>query len=193
MEQDKNTGKRKADMREVRRIANDICKILSSQGFNIVRYDPPFSSYIKVDGGLCHSIRISGHTSSKEHLSYRYNVLVCGLEKDCYKVDKRGYISYFARKESVGKIIDLIKKNREETIDKYGKENYYSYVLRNLEDNKNNEKGFWSKAKSLKSTNKNKFEYYDGIDTRSLTKKVRKLIKQREERRIYNSRSYSNK
>lgn len=185
MEQDKNTGKRREEMKEVRKVANDICKILSSQGFNIVRYDPPFSSYIKVDGGLCHSIRVSGHRSSKEHLSYRYNVLVCGLDKDCYSIDKRGYISYFARKESVNKIIDLIKKNREDAIYKYGEENYYSYVLRNLEDNKNNDKGFWSKAKSLKSTNKKKFEYYDGISTSNIAKKVKRLKKLREERSKY--------
>lgn len=184
MEQDKNAGKRRENMREVRRIADEVCKILNTQGFDIVRYDPPFSSYIKVDGGLCHSIRISGHKSSKDHLSYRYNILVNGLDKDCYSIDKRGYISYYARKESVHKIIELIKNNREGAIYKYGKENYYSYVLRNLEDNKNNEKGFWSKGRSLKNTNKKKFEYYEGVDTKNIAKKVKRLMKEREEKSV---------
>ena len=61
----------------IKKIADDISRSLLEEGFDILRYDSYSSNsvYLKIDFGVCHTIRISDHPG-KKHLHYRYNVLL---------------------------------------------------------------------------------------------------------------------
>ena len=168
--------KKKSDTRRVREIADSLCKRLNSLGYHILRYDAPYSTYLKIDAGVCHSIRISNHKSKKQHLSYRYNIMISGiLDGDYVAKDNKGCTKYYAREESVKKIISLIESNRFNYINRYGKFNYYSLVLNNLKDNKDNKNGFWFKAKTVFSINSKAIEYKDEVYIKRIARLVRKL------------------
>ena len=74
--------------RRLNDIANDIIKTLKSIGFVIQRYDAysTNSIYLKLDYGVCNSIRISDHTG-KKYLKYRYNVILFPQLTDCLGLD----------------------------------------------------------------------------------------------------------
>lgn len=173
------------EMKEVREAADYICKKLNGQGFHILRYDPPYSSYIKIDGGLCNTIRVSAHGSSKEHLSYRYNVLV-GLDENYSEVCDKGYTKHFitSDKKELDSLINSINNKRTNSIKKYGELNYLSYVLNALKDNKDNTSGFWSKAKTLRNTNNKKYDYSEGIVLTKKLKNAKNQIQARKDRKV---------
>ena len=60
---------------ELNDIAEMLCRNLISEGFIIQRYDAYSSNsiYLKLDYGVCNSIRISDHPG-KKYLKYRYNI-----------------------------------------------------------------------------------------------------------------------
>lgn len=168
--------KKKSDTKQVREIADLLCKKLHGSGYHILRYDAPHSTYLKIDGGLCHSIRISNHKSNKTNLSYRYNIMISGiLDNDYVTKNSQGYTKYYARAESIKKIVSLIESNRLAYIKKYGKSNYYSFILKALKDNKDNKNGFWFKAKTVFSINSNSIEYKDEVYIKRIARLVRKL------------------
>ena len=53
----------------IKKIADDISRSLLEEGFDILRYDSYSSNsvYLKIDCGVCHTIRISDHPG-KKHL-----------------------------------------------------------------------------------------------------------------------------
>lgn len=169
----------KSDTKQVREIANYICNRLNCLGYHILRYDAPHSTYLKIDGGVCHSIRISNHKSNKTHLSYRYNIMIDGiLDNDYVTKDNKGYIKYYARAESVNKIISLIENNRRSCIRRHGKLEYYCYILKILKMNRNKQQGFWFKSKTVFSTNNTKIEYKNEIYIDRITRIVLRLYSQ---------------
>ena len=61
--------------RTLQEIADSICRRLKKKGFSILHYDAMStdSIYLKLDYGVCNSIRIGGHRG-KSKLKYRYNI-----------------------------------------------------------------------------------------------------------------------
>lgn len=172
----KKKKNRNSDTKKVRRIADYLSENLNNLGYHILRYDAPYSTYLKIDGGLCHSIRISNHKSKKTNLYYRYNIMITGvLDNDYVSRNSDGLIKYYAREESTSKIIMLIETNRRNRIKKYGRMNYYSYVLEHLENNENNKYGFWAKAKTAYLSNNNTIEYKNYICTKKVVHLINRL------------------
>lgn len=133
------------DMQPLSDLADMIVSRLKYAGITILRYDAysTNSIYLKLDYGVCNSIRISDH-KGKVYLKYRYN-LIRGMEKSYGVVDK--YPRYFYAEEDVLFMIDKIVFDRNTKVQKYG----YTWYARFMEENKSKHskdtKGFWSKAR----------------------------------------------
>lgn len=114
---------------------------LSQEGFILQYYEAYSTSscYIKLDYGVSNSIRIADH-KGKDKYPYRFNLMI-GLEKS-YTDDGRYYYST----NDYRKLIQDVKKFKEEQLDRYGF-NYYEYMKKNKEESKNKQ-GFWAKAKN---------------------------------------------
>lgn len=133
-------------VRELTNLADYIIERLKLQGIVIQRYDAlsTNSIYLKLDYGVCNSIRISDH-KGKKHLSYRYNILTC-----CPHViktyDENNYIRYYFPTNEADLLITKILFDRTMKLDKYGLTRYRSYMFLNgYEGSK--KRGFWQEAK----------------------------------------------
>lgn len=131
--------------KEITELADKIVAKLKATGFVIQRYDSRTTNsvYLKLDYGVCNSIRISDH-KGKEHLQYRYNLLatITHVKKD--KTSQGWDRWYFSFKE-VDVLIDLIKRDRKKKLKQYGDRRYHQFMEDNKEKN-NNSKGFWSQC-----------------------------------------------
>lgn len=123
--------------------ANKIEEMLRSKGFVIQRYNAysTQSIYMKLDYGVCNTIRISDHPG-KQHLQYRYN-LIFGGENNIIE-DK--YIRYYFNENSVKDLLMQILFDKEAKLQKYGKEKYRSFMVKNMTEHQD-DKGFWRDAK----------------------------------------------
>lgn len=83
---------------------------LKVQGIVIHRYNAysTNSIYLKLDYGVCNSIRISDH-SGKQHLSYRYNI---GTDLTRDTRVNNGYIQHYYAMYEVDLMIDKIIDDR---------------------------------------------------------------------------------
>lgn len=133
-------------MRQVETIndaADMIVNQLKQMGFIIQRYDSysTQSVYLKLDYGVCNSIRISDH-KGKKHLKYRYN-LITTHSNSAVTVDtfERRYYCM----ADIQHMIADISNAKEEKISKYGESLYRQYMKRNKEE-KGNKTGFWRQA-----------------------------------------------
>ncbi len=61
-------------------VAKILIKRLKESGIHILYYRSMSSDshYLKLDGGVAHSVRISDHHSLKKHLIYKYNLITVG-------------------------------------------------------------------------------------------------------------------
>lgn len=127
-------------------IADYIVDSLLTYGFTIQRYNAYKTSsvYLKLDFGVCNSIRISDH-DGKEHLCYRYNLII-GCSND---IIEEKYIRYYYNESSVNDLLNLVLLDRREKIKKYGIANYKMYMNKNKNEHRNDEKGFWAYAKLI--------------------------------------------
>lgn len=127
-------------------IADYIVDSLLTNGFTIQRYNAYKTSsvYIKLDFGVCNSIRISDH-NGKEHLCYRYNLIIGGNDD----IIEEKYIRYYYNEKSVNALLNLILFDRNEKIKKYGLVNYKRYMDKNRIEHKDDEKGFWAHAQII--------------------------------------------
>lgn len=127
-------------------IADYIVDSLLNNGFTIQRYNAYKTSsvYLKLDFGVCNSIRISDH-NGKEHLCYRYNLII-GCNND---IVEEKYIRYYYNETSVNALLNLILFDKHEKIKKYGLENYQRFMDKNKTEHKSDEKGFWAYAKLI--------------------------------------------
>ena len=130
---------------ELMNIADDIIQTLKSKGFTIHRYDAYSSNsiYLKLDYGVCNSIRISDH-KGKRYLKYRYNVILNGstqLLNDTYP-------RYYYNQNSIKGMINRIILDRNQKIEKYGQVAYNNFMKQNNEQSAN-KKGFWAQAKLI--------------------------------------------
>ena len=78
--------------KQIKDIADKLVSALGRKGFIIQRYDAfkTDSVYLKLDYGVCNSIRISDHPG-KQNLQYRYNVIIGGE----LNITEDVYIRYF--------------------------------------------------------------------------------------------------
>lgn len=129
---------------QLKAIADKIENILIAKGFVIQRYDATTGSvYLKLDFGVSNSIRISNH-DGKKHLQYRYNVIIGGKDN----IIEEKYIRYFFNENSIEALIMQILIDRKLKVQKYGKENYRQFMVKNM-NNKSNDKGFWTDARII--------------------------------------------
>lgn len=126
-------------------IADIIIATLKKNGFSIHRYDAysTNSIYLKLDYGVCNSIRISDHTG-KQHLKYRYNVIING--KNEFVQDK--YPRYYYNQNSLNEMLSKIILDRNQKVLKYGQISYNNYMRQNNQQSKD-KKGFWAQAKLI--------------------------------------------
>ena len=108
-------------------IANILVQRLITEGFVVHRYNSHSTSsiYIKIDYGLSCGIRIADHPGKKKY-SYRFNVI-----KD-YVGDKviikDGLICRFFDFTELEKVIQAVKQEKQDKINKYGLQNYEIYM-----------------------------------------------------------------
>ena len=133
--------------KELMKLADTIIKRLKAEGYYLLRYDAysTDSIYLKLDFGVCNSIRIANHPG-KEHLSYRYNI---GGYIDRYRCQTGQYQMEFYPISDLVQMLDSIRKNRADKLYRYGREGYERLMLKNSAENAQNTKGFWAKAKTV--------------------------------------------
>ena len=108
-------------------IANILVQKLIAEGFIVHRYNSHTTSsiYIKLDYGLSCGIRIADHPGKKKY-SCRFNVI-----KD-YVGDKviikDGLICRFFDFTELEKVIQAVKQEKQDKINKYGLQNYEIYM-----------------------------------------------------------------
>ena len=98
------------------------------------------SRYIKLDFGVCKSIRIADHKGIDKY-KYTFNLMI-GLDKS-YVEDGR----YYYCVADLDKMIDDIIKYREDLQDRFGFD-YFQYMVDYKNQFLRKRKGFWEKAKS---------------------------------------------
>lgn len=134
-----------------KQVAEWLIQKLKKEGFIIQRYDAikTKSIYLKLDYGMANSIRISDHKGYR-YLSYRYNVECwreCGKRQGR---DKHGWdrFYYSSCKNDIKQLLQDIKKNKEQRIERYGEEKYKELMQKNIERGKlTRDHTFWHKAK----------------------------------------------
>lgn len=169
--------KLKSDRDNIRKLSDDLCKIFHNKGFHVLRYDAPHSTYLKLDGGICNSIRISNHKSGKEHLSYKYNIMIDCLDNDYVSKDNKGYLRYYARASSIYKIVDMIVAHREGCLSKYGELNYYKFIFQKLQDGKIHSTLFWTKARTVKCIVYDYIKYENEVWIKPINTRIKNLNK----------------
>lgn len=129
-------------MADLKDIADAVVNRLKTEGFIIQRYDAysTNSVYLKLDFGVCNSIRISDHRG-KKHLAYRYN-LIKGCPSAYSMKTQQGWERHFFPAGKVDKLIAQILSDRENKLLLYGPERYRSLMEANQIKHQNDE-GFW--------------------------------------------------
>lgn len=119
---------------------------LKAQGIVIHRYNAysTNSIYLKLDYGVCNSIRISDH-SGKQHLSYRYNI---GTDLIRDTRVNNGYMQHYYPMDEADLMLDKIIEDRQSKITKYGIEKYREYMETNKHASQN-KKGFWQGCRQI--------------------------------------------
>lgn len=132
----------------IREKADAIVSILKDKGFVIQRYDAysTDSVYLKLDYGVCNSIRISDH-EGKKHLCYRYNMII-GCEDN---IVEEKYIRYYFNENNIVGLINQILFDRQVKLQKYGKQAYRNFMKKNMLEHRN-DNGFWKDAKFVQDS-----------------------------------------
>lgn len=129
------------------KIADDLVVLLKEQDFHILRYDASKTSsiYLKLDYGVCNSVRISDHPG-KSHLKYKYNVIYDGI----LNIDEDdGYIRYYYNQAHLTSLVAQAVLNRMEMVQKYGNANYEIFMQKNKEEHKNDKQGFYAYCREV--------------------------------------------
>lgn len=134
---------------QIQEIAKKIIKVLKDKGFVIHRYDSYSSDsvYLKLDFGVCNTIRISDH-EGKAHLRYRYNLIIGGENN----IIEDTYIRYYFNEHNVKGLLYQILFDKKAKIAKYSLQSYRNFMIKNM-CNHENDKGFWKNAKLVTGTN----------------------------------------
>lgn len=132
---------------QIKTMADKIVQALRGKGFVIQRYDAYSTSsvYLKLDYGVCNTIRISDH-EGKKHLCYRYNVIFGGETN----IVEEKYMRYYFNENTVVGMLNQILFDKAQKIKKYGQTGYKNFMIKNMRDH-SNDKGFWKDAKLVTS------------------------------------------
>lgn len=127
-------------------IAEQVSAELLKNGFVIQRYDAysTDSIYLKIDYGVCNSIRISDHPG-KRYLKYRYNI---GAFVKRQRREKDQFERIYFRAEGAKDLVRQVMKDREEKMRRFGEKRYREFMEKNRRENAG-KRGFWSQAKTL--------------------------------------------
>lgn len=133
--------------KKITEIADYLAAGLLRRGFSVQRYDA-FSTnsiYLKLDFGVCNSIRISDHPG-KKHLKYRYNI---GSFVEQYREVKDRYDRLYFQIDAAGELIKRIESDREKKKRRYGRAGYEHLMNKNKADHAG-AAGFWRNAHEVK-------------------------------------------
>ena len=149
-------------MRNCNEIAEQVSAELLKNGFVIQRYDAysTDSIYLKIDYGVCNSIRISDHPG-KRHLKYRYNI---GSFVKRPKRERDQFERIYFRAEGAKDLVRQVMKDREEKMRRFGEKRYREFMKKNRCENAG-KRGFWSNAKTL-NCRKDKNEQIQNAESR---------------------------
>lgn len=108
-------------------IAEHLTSILTAQGVHILqlRSESTRSIYLKVDYGVCNTIRISDHYSKR----YRYNI---GPYVKHFRVEQGRYDRYYYQDKRAEELARRILKDRKKLLRRYGR-NYKKFMAMNKE------------------------------------------------------------
>lgn len=137
-------------MRNIKQMAKYIQKQLIQKGFIIQRLDAQTtkSVYLKLDYGLCNSIRISDHTGKKE-FSYRFNILREMPQKSVHYFNNGKFPRNFYSFDMVDKMIEDIVARKDEQLKKFGAF-IYEALQENEKETRIGNNRFWNNAKEVK-------------------------------------------
>ena len=115
---------------ELDNLADSIAKRLIAEGFTVQRYDAytTNSIYLKLDYGVCNSIRISDHPG-KRYLKYRYNI---GSFVKEYRKEKDKFDRFYYRADKSKNMIKKIMDDREAKKSRYGEDGYRRLMHKRL-------------------------------------------------------------
>lgn len=133
---------------DLKSLADKIQERLLDLGFTVHRYDAYSTSsvYLKVDCGLCHSIRIGDHRG-KKHLKYRYNI---GPWIRRFRSDHDPYQRWYFTVDEVDRMVRFIEYDRgSRMIELGGKHRYDEEVERMRERGSKMRRGFWTKCREV--------------------------------------------
>lgn len=108
-------------------VANYLIPKLLEIGFIVHRYNSHSTSsiYLKLDYELSCGIRIADHKGKKKY-HYRFNVLKDYVGNEV--ISKDNLVSYFFNYTELDKVLDAVKKEKQNKIEKYGIDKYKSYM-----------------------------------------------------------------
>lgn len=135
---------------DVEKVTDKIIEILHKEGFVIQRYDSMTTSsiYLKLDYGVCNSLRVSDHQGKPEYC-YRYNLILGGETN----IVEEKFIRYYFNEKTLKQLLQQILFDKKCKLEKYGMRNYQNFMQKN-QNNNDGKKGFWSNAKLLNNPEK---------------------------------------
>lgn len=146
----------KSDMKA---IADEIQEKLLGMGFTVHRLDAftTNSVYLKVDCGVCHSIRVSDHRG-KNHLKFRYNI---GPFVSKFSSVHDMYRRYYFTVDEVDRLVKFVKYDRVRAIDVLGgRKAYREQIQRFRERGEAMTEGFWTKCWEVKRDGEQEADAY---------------------------------
>ena len=109
-------------------IADYLTETLTAEGVEIFRMESEStrSIYLKIDYGVCNTIRISDHYGRK----CRYNI---GPYISHFKVEHGRYDRYYYQSKRQDELTRRILKDRRTLLRRYGRKKYLRYMAMNKE------------------------------------------------------------
>lgn len=132
-------------MNATARIAADLITLLQREGFTIQRYNSVTTSsiYLKLDYGVCNSVRIGDHKGKKQY-KYRYNVDIGRKQINRHKTPE-GWHRWYYPETALRNLLQDVVKERQLLKNKKG-EAHYQLLMAQRELEGRGTKGFWQSA-----------------------------------------------
>lgn len=111
-------------MGNIQKRANLLARRLKVRGFVVHKYESVTTNsvYLKLDHGVCNSIRISDHVG-KKHLQYRFNLLSDCPGFSLQRLPDGRWRAFYPPKE-IEKLIEDVCQLRQIRIERYGESSY---------------------------------------------------------------------
>ncbi|MEC0234439.1 AAA family ATPase [Paenibacillus kribbensis] len=139
-------------MKETQRVAAALIALLKKEDFTIQRYDSVTTSsiYLKLDYGVCHSVRIGDHKGKRQY-KYRYNVDIGRRQINRHKTAEGWPRWYYPETELRALVRDVVRERQQ--LQKYGTENYWALMVQRKFES-SGAKGFWESSYLVNEVNK---------------------------------------